>query len=231
MKLVPFLFTYFQAILATTFFSRLLLAKVFPHPKPKYFKYTNKDWLIGGYSVSILILSYLILEKLDELKGLPNYGYSCIIILLTIVIILLYFTYLNFLRKEPIKKKIKIDRRIKTKFEIKRVSEKELQTLFRDNLKNSFLNEYLDFKTLLIDRNKPESKINCVEKVRRNKQIAYTPIFEFINAMSTNGILDLWDVERKKLYSFIKENFTRGTEPIKQKSLEKAFNTWLKANK
>ncbi|MDM1369045.1 hypothetical protein HX052_12050 [Myroides marinus] len=71
--------------------------------------------------------------------------------------------------------------------------------------------------------------LNCTY-TSKNRQVSYIKIFELLNTICSQDILDLFDDERSKMHQFIISNFKRGGQSIDKDNLKSAFSKWRSKN-
>lgn len=71
--------------------------------------------------------------------------------------------------------------------------------------------------------------LNCIS-IEKNKSVGYKKIFELLDGVTRDGILDLFDEEREKLYKFIISNFKRDGKSIDLDNLKCAYCKWRAKN-
>ncbi len=177
-----------------------------------------------------LTISILLIQGFENSNTPWAYALSILIFALTATQIIFYDT--KFKIFEPFRV-TRSDSKIllSEKFVLKTIAEDELMDLIQNDYTNCFRSELKYFKQIFIEEKTSATKLVCTHKVHRSKKIGYLKIFNLMHDLSENGILDLMEGERKKLLSFIIQNFQRGDENIIKKNLNPAYTTWLNNNR
>lgn len=209
----------------------------------KYFKIYVLEYLNGEKSTFnkykdrwILVLSIILIGSshffyLPILKEalLESKFVTATIIILNIIVITLVL-HLGLKRKKIITDNI--DKKasnilLKSKFHFKSFNLEEV-TKLNEQFKEHFENFYDSIKYLHQDQ-KITPILNCIS-IEKNKSVGYKRIFELLNEITKEGILDLFDEEREKFYKFILFNFKRDGEPIELENLKSAYCKWRVKN-
>ncbi|MEC4151253.1 hypothetical protein VSO93_13470 [Myroides odoratimimus] len=112
-------------------------------------------------------------------------------------------------------------------FKLKDLSPLELKEINSEF--HQYFDNYQDITNEWGKNNGNLDKFNCIHK-EKNKMVGYKKIFELLDKVIEDGILDLFDNERTKLYNFIIQNFTRNGEIIDKDNLNAAYCKWRKNN-
>ncbi|MDM1064808.1 hypothetical protein HXZ88_04135 [Myroides odoratimimus] len=106
-----------------------------------------------------------------------------------------------------------------------------------DEKSKKIAEEYLpyfnnDISTLSLFVSNPlgaDLALNCIY-TSRNRQVSYIKIFELLNTICAEDILDLFEEERSKMCHFIVRKFKRNGKSIDQNNLKTAFSKWRTKN-
>lgn len=106
-----------------------------------------------------------------------------------------------------------------------------------DEKSKKIAEEYLpyfnnDISTLSLFISNPldaDLALNCIY-TSRNRQVSYIKIFELLNTICAEDILDLFEEERSKMCHFIVRKFKRNGKSIDQNNLKTAFSKWRTKN-
>lgn len=197
-------------------------------PKARWVK--KRDNYLLFQFLCFLTISILLIIGFENSSTPRAYMVSLMIFALTAIQIIFYDT--NFKIFEPFRK-TKTDSKIllKEKFVLKTITESDLKYLLENSYENCFSTSFEHFKEVFIENKTVTNKLVCIDKVPRSKYVGYLKIFDLVNDLSKNGILDLMEDERSKFLSFVMSNFQRGDEKIIKKNLNPAYSNWLKNNR
>ncbi|UAB82867.1 hypothetical protein INR75_11560 [Zunongwangia sp. SCSIO 43204] len=191
----------------------------------------KRDRFILFLSIYFLFISYFISVKIVHTSENITYLFSGLMLAMTLTIISFYCT--KFKIFDPgVRKRVNSKGKIiiRENFALKKISESDLFQLIENSYKDSFSSDFIDFKRIFIDRDEEIKKLICID-VDRNKKVGYSKIFELMHDLSENGILDLWDEDRKNFIKFVKNNFQRGNKIIVEKNLDSSYSKWLGKNR
>lgn len=191
----------------------------------------KRDRLILILSLYFLIISYFISKRIVYVNENLTYVFTGLMLAMTLTIILFHWTKFKIFQP-GVRKRINSKKEIifNEDFKLKKISESDLRTLINNSYSDSFSSDFEDFKRVFIDRDEDGKKLVCMN-IELSKEIGYSKIFELMHDLSENGILDLWNNDRKNFIKFVKNNFQRGNKTIVKKNLESSYSKWLGKNR
>lgn len=220
-------------ILSFSFYNgKHLLKWILPNTKIKVKWVNSRDRFVLMLSLCFIIVSLVLAKEIRIDNNKLSYFYSLIIFLMTIVMLLFHFkSFKVFQVKSSTNKTVRRKIIIRDKFELREITESELEVLIENKYKAYFSSGFEMFKYIFIDKKNSSGKLICVFKTERSKKYSYIKIFELMDELSENGILDLWDEERAKLIEFITKNFQLGDAIVIKDNLNSAYSRWLQKNR
>lgn len=232
LKIIVLLLFLIQILSFSFYNGKHFLKWILPNTKIKDKWVNNRDRFILVLSICFIIISLFLAKEIRIENNKLSYFYSFIIFLMTIVMLLFHFKnfkvfQVKFSTNKTVRRKIII----RDKFKLREISESELLGLIENKYKAYFSSDFETFKCIFIDKKNSLDKLMCVFKTERSKRYSYVKIFELMDELSENGILDLWDEERAKLIEFITQNFQLGNTIVIKDNLNSAYSRWLQKNR
>ena len=229
---VSFVSLLIQLISTLFYFTMQFLHWYFPDPKSRIRWINERDRFILILSICFFVCSYLMVDKIGFVDNLYiNYLFSILILAMTLMVLVFHYRKFKIFQKN-LRVRINSKNRnpVENKFKLKKISESDLDSLIYRSYSNYFSSDFEDFKCIFIDNQDKGRKLNCVN-VERSKEVGYSKIFELMDEISEDGILNLYRNERKKLIHFITKNFQKGDEIIVEKNLNVGYSKWVRKNR
>lgn len=212
----------YQAFLFFNYFK--VYAIEYLDAKPTSFNKATDRWNFVLSLLFILSSNYFFLPLLKQALNTNAILQVLVIVLNLLVLTIVMYLCLSRNNTQIQNKQNKKAPNFKeANFEFKDFTSESLNEI-KSQFCSHFENENFNLE-ILIDSNRMDGRLNCISK-EKNKSVGYKKIFELLDQMAKEGILDLFDEERKKLYGFIVANFYRNGQTIDLDNLKSAYCKW-----